>query len=363
MKPAARPRRRESPPTSSRPLLTLAVTVGDPAGIGPELIVRSRAMLERLAARVRILLVGRRCDLMAFFPNGVGQTVWPPLAAAPNASTGDWPDRPGLFSVEPCLSSDEQGRLLDWRPEPGRMHPNNGLLAFAAVREAAALARAGAIQALVTCPLNKAALHAAGVPFPGHTEMLAHFSSTQRVGMLFDGGGLKVALVTIHEPLRRALALLTVDRIAAMIRMTGQFMRFYGLSAPRLAVAGLNPHAGEGGLLGSEDEEVVRPAIEQARTGGWCVEGPVPPDVVFHQARRGRWDAVVALYHDQGLIAVKTLAFDRAVNITMGLPYIRTSPDHGTAYDIAGRGQADLRSFERAVRLALRLARKRRIGA
>ena len=220
-------------------------------------------------------------------------------------------------------------------------------------------ARAGRIDAIATAPINKEAFAAAGLPWPGHTELLAHLTGARRVAMMFYADALRVVLATVHVPLRKVPETLTQARLEDTIELSAAELPRFGLPAPRLAVAGLNPHAGEHGLLGAEEDDVMTPAIAACAARGIDVRGPFPADTLFNRAMKGEFDAVIACYHDQGLIPVKLVAFGRAVNVTLGLPIIRTSVDHGTAFDIAGRGIADPSSLIEAVRLAARLAQFR----
>ncbi len=234
-----------------------------------------------------------------------------------------------------------------------------GRLAGQAVLAAVRLALAGEVDGIVTGPAHKHALHVAGFPFPGHTEWLAHLAGGADVAMMLAAESLRVVLVTTHVPLRDVPALVTTERVVRTGRITLDGLReWFGLEEPRLAVCALNPHAGESGLFGDEDDRVLAPA---ARTLG--AAGPLPADTVFVRALRGEFDAVLAPYHDVGMTAIKVAAFGRGVNVTLGLPFIRTAPDHGTAFDIAGTGRADAGSMIAAVRLAAELAARRRAGA
>jgi 4-hydroxythreonine-4-phosphate dehydrogenase len=229
------------------------------------------------------------------------------------------------------------------------------------IREAAGDALAGRADAVVTCPVTKEGLKNAGVPFPGHTEFLADLCGGADVVMMLAGDRLRVALVTIHVALRKALELLSSPVIERTIRITHDFFRkFMGTDAPRIAVAGVNPHAGEGGMFGDEEVTMVAPAISACRREGIDASGPYPPDTVFYRAHRGEFDVVVAMTHDHGLIPLKLVHFEDGVNVTMGLPVIRTSVDHGTAYDIAGKGMASPRSLVAAIRMAAGMAAARR---
>ena len=231
-----------------------------------------------------------------------------------------------------------------------------GRSAYDAVVAAAADAVAGRIDAVATAPINKAAWAMAGIPWRGHTELLAELTGARRVAMMFHAERLRVVLATTHVPLAEVPRHLTRERIEEVVGLAHDELPRFGCPRPRLAVAGLNPHAGESGVLGEEEERVVRPAVEACRARGIAVAGPEPADTLFARALRGAFDAVIACYHDQGLIPIKLVAFGEAVNVTLGLPIVRTSVDHGTAYDIAGRGVADPSSMIAAVRLAATLA-------
>ena len=289
------------------PLPRVGITVGDPAGIGPEIAQRA----------------ARHPDVLAVC-------------------------RPVLYGP----STDDELRPF----ETGVVTAAAGRAAYEAVLRGVADARAGAIEAVATAPINKEAFAAAGVPWRGHTELLAHLTDTARFAMMFYAEALRVVLATVHIPLAEVPRALTPERMEDVIALTAAALPRFGHPRARIAVAGLNPHAGEGGLIGGEERSVLRPAIDAARLAGADVHGPYPADTVFLRAVRGEFDAVVACYHDQGLIPVKMAAFGRAVNVTLGLPIIRTSVDHGTAFDIAGQGIADPSSLIEAVRLAARLA-------
>jgi 4-hydroxythreonine-4-phosphate dehydrogenase len=223
------------------------------------------------------------------------------------------------------------------------------------------LAQKGSVDALVTAPISKEALNAAGYPFPGHTELLAKMTGSRDVVMMLAGPRLRVALVTTHLSLRQVPGALTRERIERTIEITYRGLQYYwGIPTPRLAVAGLNPHAGEGGIFGSEEKEVIIPAVEECRQKGMMIFGPLPSDSLFFHAASGRYDAVVSMYHDQGLIPLKLLHFREGVNITLGLPIIRTSVDHGTGYDIVGQGVADATSLINAILTAARMALTKR---
>ncbi len=251
-------------------------------------------------------------------------------------------------------------RYFDWR-QSRRLRPDEaGRLAGRFIEQAAFAALAGEIDAIATAPISKEHLQRAGYPFPGHTEFLAHLSKVTEVRMMMAGPRLKVVLTTIHEPIAKVPSLLTSSGILKTIRITDAALRkWFGVAQPRIAVAALNPHAGESGIFGHEEKTKILPAIRKARSLGIKASGPHPPDTVFGPAVRGDFNAVVVMYHDQGLIPFKLLHFDEGVNITLGLPFIRTSVDHGTAFDIAGRGVANPSSMIAAIKMAVELAKNR----
>jgi 4-hydroxythreonine-4-phosphate dehydrogenase len=285
----------------------VALTLGDPAGIGPEIASKAAADPRVLAA----------CE-----PVFYGSANPPGIA-------------PGIVSA------------------------SAGQAAFDAIVKAVADAQAGRVHAVATAPVSKLAFARANLPWKGHTDLLAHLTGSRSAAMLFWSEPLKVVLATVHIPLAEVPAALTRERLHGVIALTAAELPRFGIPRPRLALAGLNPHAGEGGILGDEEERVLRPAVQAARGAGISIDGPFPADTLFVRAARGEFDCVVACYHDQGLIPVKMAAFGRAVNVTLGLPIVRTSVDHGTAFDIAGQNKADPSSMIEAVLLAARLARFR----
>jgi 4-hydroxythreonine-4-phosphate dehydrogenase len=282
----------------------IGITVGDPAGIGPE--IASKA-----AADPRVHKV---CTPVLYGPH------------------------------------------LDESFAIGQVSAPAGQAAYEAIVAAVEDAKSGRIAGFATAPINKEAFRAAGIPWRGHTELLAHLTGSGRVAMMFYSDVLRVVLATVHLPLADVPRTLTGELLDEIIALTASALPRFGWPTPRLALAGLNPHAGEHGLMGLEDDAVLAPAVAAARTRGIAIDGPLPADTVFVRAMRGEFDAVIACYHDQGLIPVKLVAFGQAVNVTLGLPIIRTSVDHGTAFDIAGRGVADPSSLVHAVLLAARLA-------
>ncbi|TAN36995.1 MAG: 4-hydroxythreonine-4-phosphate dehydrogenase PdxA [Verrucomicrobia bacterium] len=307
--------------------LRIGITLGDLNGIGPEVALRA---LRRLGAQpdIRFVLIG-----------------------SPNAIA------PHLRPANHLLLWDPTPHLTP-RYQPGRVTAEAARAAAAWIYFAVRACRTGLLDALVTAPISKEGFAGAGIQFPGHTEMLAALTGTKQFAMLLFGGPLRVTLVTRHVPLAKVPAALTKEKIAEAIRLTDAGLRWMGLRRRRIAVCGLNPHAGDGGLLGREEIELIAPAIGAARRPGLTLAGPVPADTVFHQAIHNKFDAVIAMYHDQGLGPLKMLAFDSGVNLTLGLPIVRTSPDHGTAYDIAGQNRANPASMIAAIRWAIRLARR-----
>jgi 4-hydroxythreonine-4-phosphate dehydrogenase len=291
--------------TESKPCI--AITSGDPAGIGPEIA-------QKAAADARVLAV---CEPIVYGP--------------PDGS----------------------------RFEPGILSAAAGRAAYDALCAAVRDAQAGRVEAVATAPVNKLAFARAGLPWKGHTDLLAELTGAPRVAMMFWSEPLKVILATVHVALADVPRVLTRELLAGIIDLTRRELPRFGVAAPRLALAGLNPHAGEGGVIGSEEQQVLEPVVEAARAKGIDIQGPFPGDTIFVRASRGEFDAVIACYHDQGLIPVKLLAFGTAVNVTLGLPIIRTSVDHGTAFDIAGKGVADPSSMIAATLLAARLATTR----
>ncbi len=314
----------------------IAVTMGDPAGIGPEIVVAAHAR-EELFSWCRPVVHGDPAILRRAL-----DAVGVPLAIAGEEDPG-----PGRIAVaaRSCL---EPGEVPFGRPSL----PGSAAMA-GYIRSAAQDVLSGKAAAIVTCPVTKEGLKAAGVPFPGHTEFLSHLCGGADVVMMLAGDRLRVALATIHVSLRRALELLSPALVEKTVKITDAFFRKHmGVPAPRIAIAAVNPHAGEGGMFGDEESRVIAPAIDACRAAGIDASGPYPPDTVFFRAYQGAFDVVVAMTHDQGLIPLKMVHFEDGVNVTMGLPIVRTSVDHGTAYDIAGKGTANPASLLAAVRMA-----------
>jgi len=323
----------------------LVLTQGDPAGIGPEIALRAwlaarvppfAVLTDLRSLRARAARLGLGCEMAAVEPEEVA----------------------GAFAtVLPVIDTG-----TGFEPEPGRPTAESAPGTLASIERAVRLVREERAAAVVTNPIAKHVLYEAGFRYPGHTEYLGvlageMWGGAHRPVMMLWCPALAVTPVTVHIPLRHVPEMLTVDLIVETGRIVARDLAFrFGIARPRLVLCGLNPHAGEGGALGSEDEAVVRPAADRLRQEGIDAVGPLPADTLFHARARARYDAVLAMYHDQALLPIKTIAFDEAVNVTLGLPFVRTSPDHGTAFDIAASGIASCSSLEAALTLAARLA-------
>ena len=329
----------------------IAVTMGDPAGIGPEICLRLLADPDAL----------RVCSPVVFGDAGVMRRVAERLSLSLEArvmSIAEWRGA-GAAETGPVLLDLRCIATEDF--VPGRVSARCGDAAFRYVTASIEAGLAGEVDAVATAPLNKEALHAAGHRYPGHTEIFAERMHAERACMMLTSEELTCSFVTVHVGYGEVPALLSVPRIRDVLELTAGAMRRLRGRAPRLAVCGLNPHAGEHGLFGwGEEEKFIVPAIEEVRRQGIEIDGPLPPDTAFLAARRSRTDAYVCMYHDQGHIPLKALAFESAINTTLGLPVIRTSVDHGTAFDIAWQGRASARSLLEAVKLAVKLSRRER---
>jgi 4-hydroxythreonine-4-phosphate dehydrogenase len=324
----------------------VALTMGDPAGIGPELCLR--LLRDERVSSICAPLVFGDADVLQRVARQLGW-VEPTLIL----DRTEWAHHGDSIDV-PCVL--DLAAIDAEAIAPGTVSAECGKAAYEYVMVAIDEALAGRIDAIATGPLNKEALHAAGVPFPGHTEILAARTGAARSCMMLTAEEITCSLVTVHVGYRDVPGLLTTARIRTTIELTAEAMQRIRGRAPRLLVCGLNPHAGEHGLFGAgEEERIIAPAIASARAAGIDVRGPLPPDTAFLPRYRAECDAYVCMYHDQGLIPLKALAFEEAVNVTLGLPIVRTSVDHGTAFDIAWRGRADASSFVRAVKLATKL--------
>ena len=324
----------------------LLVTMGDAVGIGPEIIAGAARLGELHDAVVLGDLAVMRRAIAATEGGLPVAVVESPLDHAP----------PGALRLCPVPGLPQGLATLPW----GRIDARAGAGAARCIEAAVSRVQAHEGRAIVTAPIHKEALAAAGLPWPGHTEMLQALASPGAtpapVRMMLANPELRVVLVTIHMSLRAAIDALDFDAVLSTLRIAHQAARAWGQGRPRIAVAGLNPHAGEGGLFGDEETRFIQPAIDAARAEGIDAQGPFPPDTVFMRARRGAFDLVVAMTHDHGLIPVKYMGVEDGVNVTLGLPFVRTSPDHGTAFDIAGSGRADPASLVAALRMARRLS-------
>lgn len=321
----------------------IAITMGDPAGIGPEIVCRAVAAMSP-AERAGTLLVG---DIGTF--ERAARLIEADLAFRPFRPE-EPVDDPGRVTVAEVAGAG--GSIAD-----GEISAAAGEMAFRCVERAVALVQAGHAEVIVTAPLNKAALHAAERYYDGHTGMLAALTGAPSSFMLLASETLSTIHVSTHVSLRDAIGRVTAERIDATVRAGHAHLLELGVTRPRIAVAGLNPHCGEGGIFGDEDERVIRPTVSALRERGLDVQGPISADTVFYRASRGEFDLVVAQYHDQGHIPVKLIAFDTTVNVSLGLPIRRTSVDHGTAFDIAWQGRADATNMGAAIAYAYRLAK------
>ena len=330
--------------TTSNKQPILAITMGDPAGIGPEIVLKALRHSD-VHERCRPLAIGdARILRRAALVTGDAAVAFD-LVAEPAAGRY----APGTITVLDLHNADPAACPV------GKISAAAGRAAVEYVFRACDLAMAKAVSAVVTAPLNKAAMNLAGFNYAGHTELLTERTGAQRVSMLLVGESLRVLHVSTHVSLAEAVRRVTTARVAEVIALAYTSCRALGIATPRIAVAGLNPHAGEGGLFGDQEEEEIAPAIKAARERGYDVSDPMPPDTVFLRAVKGEYDIVVAMYHDQGHIPMKLLAFDSGVNVSIGLPIIRTSVDHGTAFDIAGTGKASERSLLAAIDVALQM--------
>ena len=333
---------------SSKDLPVIGITMGDPAGIGPEIILKA---------------VPQSYGFLGCIPVVIGDRVTLERAARVIKWKGH---------VQTISRPEDARYLPDYIQvivpeglgpvpyEPGRPTVEGGRASAIFISEAVSMAMKGRIKAVVTCPINKAMLNNAGYCFEGHTQMIASLTGCNSYVMMLAGERLRVALVTIHVPLVKVPELITVTNVYKTIAITHKaLVKDFAIPEPRIGIAALNPHAGERGLFGREEEDVINPAVQKAQAHGMSVEGALPADTLFWRAYRGEFDAVVAMYHDQGLAPLKLIHFDDAVNITLGLPIVRTSVDHGTAYELAGTGRANHTSLLNALRMATTIVRNR----
>lgn len=319
----------------------IAITMGDPAGIGPEIV--AKALFDSdLTKQCKPVVIGSLQPLRNALKNiGISSSI------------------EVVHDISSCLSTPGVIRIVDpygkdlSSLQPGKPCAISGKAALKYIQTAAQLAMKGKVSAIVTAPISKEAIQVAGSKFPGHTELLSYITHSSTYAMLLAGGNLRVALATIHIPLSEVSASLCPDKILTTIRLLDRELPCLGAENRRIAVAALNPHGGEGGIFGNEEADKILPAIQKAQKEGIHVSGPYPADSLFWRATQGEFDAVVAMYHDQGLVPLKLQAFHTGVNVTLGLPIIRTSPDHGCAFDIAGKNQANPSSLIEAIKLAL----------
>jgi 4-hydroxythreonine-4-phosphate dehydrogenase len=316
---------------------TLAITMGDPGGIGPEIILRA----------VTSPVVKKYCNPVIIGDASVMQQAVTLLRLSQKISPAGIPDARPLPGIVHMIDMGKTEKFSKGRPTAA-----GGAACAGYIREAVRLTLGKKVDSIVTAPISKEALKMAGLPWPGHTEMLAELTKTKDYAMMLVGGPLRVILVTIHTALKYVPELITKQRVLKTIRLAQKACAMLQIKKPRIAVAGLNPHAGEAGIFGDEERKIIAPAIQAAIREGIPVSGPYPPDTIFNKAYNGEIDILVCMYHDQGLIPLKMIAFDKGVNVTVGLPFIRTSPDHGTAYDIAWKGIANPSSMIEAIKVA-----------
>lgn len=319
----------------------IGITMGDPVGIGPEIILKALSS-PSIYKTCKPFVIGD-LGVLELAKTGTSSSLKIKEVKAPVSGAYKY----GQVDVL-CLSKLNKDKISWGKPT---VQTGNAMIKY--ITTAIDMAISGSINAIVTCPVNKAAMRKAGSKFSGHTELLAEHTKTDNFAMMLAGGKLRVVLATIHIPLKNVSAELSKERILKIIQITWDALHNkFGFEKPRIAVAGLNPHAGEERMFGDEEERIISPAIDSAGKKGFDVFGPFPPDTVFYHAANGRYDAVICMYHDQGLIPFKLLHFTDGVNTTLGLPIIRTSVDHGTAYDIAGTGKADPGSLVAAINMA-----------
>ncbi|HMK61932.1 MAG TPA: 4-hydroxythreonine-4-phosphate dehydrogenase PdxA [Dissulfurispiraceae bacterium] len=312
----------------------IAITMGDPAGIGPEIVLKSLIDYEMV----------RICN---------------PLIIGSRSVIAEASEKLGIAFDHRQYDILDTGEIKASNFARGQATAKGGRDCVSYIRKAAELALLKIVDAVVTAPISKESLKLAGVTWPGHTEMLADLTNTKDYAMVLCGGPLRVILATIHTALRNVPDMLTHERIMKTIILAYKACKLMGIESPKIAVTGLNPHAGEAGIFGHEETTMIAPAIKEAQAMDIPVSGPYPADALFHKAYKGEFDMVVCMYHDQGLVPLKMIAFDKGVNVTVGLPFIRTSPDHGTAYDIAWKGIADPSSMIEAIKLAVILGGKK----
>ena len=330
-------------------LTVIGITIGDYAGIGPEVTVKALGR-RKLLGSAKVVIYGNRIAL-----DDISKRIKKTLPYQLIDEHEDITFRRGRIFLLDC--SKFKRRKIFY----GKIDKKIAADSMQYIKKAAEDALAGRIDAIVTAPINKSGIQKAGFRFAGHTDYLASLCKVKHYAMMFVGAGMKVVLATIHIPLNEVSKRISKNAIHQKILLADRALKkWFGIKKPKIGVCGLNPHAGEGGVLGDEERRFIIPAIRRAASEGMDVSGPFPSDTLFNRCRKGEFDVVLAMYHDQGLIPIKLLAFNRGVNVTLGLPFIRTSPDHGTAYDIAGNGSAEAGSMTEALRLAVQLSSKHR---
>ena len=328
------------------PIPPIGISMGCPSGVGPEIILKLFSQNRDQSFPATVVLGDRNILKATADSLGISLEIY------------DW--KPGTPIAPETLPLLNLSSLSTTITRPGTPETSGSQAMVTYIERCVELCLSGSLGAMVTCPISKSGLHDAGYFFPGHTELLASLTGSADVAMLFSGKRLRVALATIHCPLSKVSSLLNSQDLYHTITLVHTALtRDFGINAPKIGVAGFNPHSGEQGLFGQEEEAIIIPAINQAIAAGITLEGPVPPDIIFHHALSGKYDCVVSMYHDQGLIPFKMIHFHDGVNVSIGLPIVRTSVDHGTAYDIAGKGLANYRSLYEAILLAHDIARNR----
>lgn len=325
----------------------IGITIGDINGIGPEVALKAVGNY-RWLADVRFVFIGSE---------RVVREQASDMKIPVSRKIEFWNVEQAFLSARSGKGRLESPPHIKWQPSKVRVDASR--LAEKSIRRAVEGCLSGELDAMVTAPISKEGFHKAGIDMPGHTEFLAELTHTKNFGMMLMGGGLRVMLVTRHIPVSAVPAALTRKNIREAIELTGEALRLFGIKKGRIGVCGLNPHAGDGGVIGREEIELINPAIRAARKKGFNVSDAVPADTIFYQALDGQYDAVVAMYHDQGLGPMKMIGFDEGINVTLGLPIIRTSPDHGTAFGLAGKNQASAKSMKNAIALSIELAGKK----
>jgi 4-hydroxythreonine-4-phosphate dehydrogenase len=345
----------------------LAITMGDPGGIGPEIALKA-VYRSKWPEAIRFFLIGSRAVWLKhanrlnlprlYESKNIDETennmisIWDPIPCK-----NVIPEKAGIHP-DALRDRDHFHRndKAEWRH--GKTGRSEGLASLLWIRAAVAGCQSGTFNGMITGPICKSSIKLAGCRFPGHTEYLAHLAGCKKVAMMLIGAEMRVVLATRHLPLANVAKALTRRKIIEAVEMANLGIKWLNLPQKNIGVCALNPHAGDGGLLGDEEKRIIVPALAHLRRGGLAVEGPIPADVIFYQARQNKFGAVVAMYHDQGLGPLKMIAFENGVNLTLGLPFVRTSPDHGTAFDIAGKGVASCSSMVSAIKLAIQLARR-----